>query len=110
MICYYFYKNVVLVFTEVYFAGNNGFSGTNFFADWLPMLYNALWTSWQCLFSLMFERDIDDIQSLRYPQLYKAGQARYYFNIVVFWKWIALAILHGGLTFSFSMFGLEGPL
>lgn len=31
MICYYFYKNVVLVFTEIYFATNNGFSGQNFF-------------------------------------------------------------------------------
>jgi P-type E1-E2 ATPase len=27
MICYYFYKNVVLVFTEVHFAYNNGYSG-----------------------------------------------------------------------------------
>ena len=27
MICYYFYKNIVLVFTEFYFAMFNGFSG-----------------------------------------------------------------------------------
>lgn len=27
MICYYFYKNVVLVFTELHFAYWNGFSG-----------------------------------------------------------------------------------
>lgn len=27
MICYYFYKNVVLVFTELHFAYYNGFSG-----------------------------------------------------------------------------------
>jgi P-type E1-E2 ATPase len=27
MICYYFYKNIVLVFTEIYFAFYNGFSG-----------------------------------------------------------------------------------
>lgn len=44
-ICYYFYKNILLVFTELYFAYFNGFSGQIYFADWLPMLYNALWTS-----------------------------------------------------------------
>ena len=27
MVCYYFYKNIVLAFTEIYFAFYNGFSG-----------------------------------------------------------------------------------
>ena len=27
MICYYFYKNIVLAFTEVYFVIYNGYSG-----------------------------------------------------------------------------------
>jgi len=56
MVCYYFYKNIVLVFTEIYFATSNGYSGQIFFADWLPMLYNALWTSWQCLFAYVLEQ------------------------------------------------------
>lgn len=55
MICYYFYKNVILVFTELYFAFVNGFSGQIFFLDWLSTLYNAFFTSWQCLFSYLLE-------------------------------------------------------
>jgi hypothetical protein len=58
MICYYFYKNIILVFTEFYFAFFNGFSGQIYFADWLPMLYNAVWTSWHCLFAYLFEQVI----------------------------------------------------
>jgi phospholipid-transporting ATPase len=27
MVCYYFYKNIILVFTELYFAFWNGYSG-----------------------------------------------------------------------------------
>jgi len=27
MVCYYFYKNILLVFTEIYFAFFNGYSG-----------------------------------------------------------------------------------
>jgi len=56
MVCYYFYKNIILVFTEFYFAFYNGFSGQIYFADWLPMLYNAVWTSWHCLFAYLFEQ------------------------------------------------------
>lgn len=55
-ICYYFYKNVILVFCELYFAFFNGYSGQIYFADWLPMLYNVFWTSWPCIFTFVFER------------------------------------------------------
>ena len=55
IVCYYFYKNIILVFTEMYFAFYNGFSGQIYFPDWLPMLYNAIWTSWHCLFGYLIE-------------------------------------------------------
>jgi len=55
-ILYYFYKNVILVFTEIYFAFFNGFSGQVFFVDWLPMLYNVLWTSWPPLIAFALEK------------------------------------------------------
>lgn len=58
-ICYYFYKNVILVFCELYFAFFNGYSGQIYFADWLPMLYNVFWTSWPCIFTFVFERDVN---------------------------------------------------
>ena len=55
VVCYYFYKNIVLVFTEIFFSLENGFSGQIFFADWLQTLYNALWSSWACLFAYSLE-------------------------------------------------------
>lgn len=55
VICYYFYKNIVLVFTEIFFSLENGYSGQIFFADWLQTLYNALWSSWACLFAYALE-------------------------------------------------------
>jgi phospholipid-transporting ATPase len=73
MICLYFYKNIVLVFTEIFFSFFSGFSGQLFFLDWLPTLYNAVFTSWSCLFAYMYERDINDIYALKYPIVYKIG-------------------------------------
>jgi P-type E1-E2 ATPase len=46
VICYYFYKNIILVFTELWFATENGYSGQIYFPDLLPIMYNAIWTSW----------------------------------------------------------------
>lgn len=107
MICYYFYKNVVLVFTELHFAYWNGFSGQIFFADWLPTLYNVFFTSWLCLFAMMFERDVHESKATRHPILYQAGQLKLYFNFKIFWKWIALSIVHGAGAFYFSAFVRE---
>ena len=104
MICYYFYKNVVLVFTEFYFAIFNGFSGQIFFLDWLPMLYNAVYTSWHCLFAMLLEKDTNDHYSFRYPQLYKAGQLGKLFNYGIFWQWVLAALWHGLVCFSLPMF------
>ena len=73
MICFYFYKNVILVFAEFYFAMFNGFSGQNFFPDWLPMLYNALFSSWHCLIAMMLEKDVNDHLSFKYSEIYRAG-------------------------------------
>eukprot|EP00347_Sterkiella_histriomuscorum_P017586 403348770 len=99
MICYYFYKNVVLVAAEIHFSYWNGYSGQIFFADWLSTLYNAFFTSWFCLFALMFERDVDDRNSTLFPILYQAGQKKAYFNFAVFWKWIIMSFIHGGACY-----------
>jgi phospholipid-transporting ATPase len=45
MICYYFYKNMLLALCEIYFHFFNGFSGQIYFIDWLPLLYNSFFTS-----------------------------------------------------------------
>lgn len=107
-ICYYFYKNVILVFCELYFAFFNGYSGQIYFADWLPMLYNVFWTSWPCIFTFVFERDVDAKTSIMTPILYEAGPKAVYFNFRVFWKWMLLAVYHGWVCYFFPILGLKG--
>lgn len=110
VICYYFYKNIVLVFTEIYFAFYNGFSGQIYFADWLPMLYNSLWTSLTCLFAYALERDVTYAVTLLHPKLYEAGQKKEYFSYLIFWKWVGLAALHGIIIFFSCSFGFRGVI
>jgi len=107
-ILYYFYKNVIVVFTEIYFAFYNGFSGQIYWAEWLPMLYNSVWTTWPPLFSFVLDRDVPKEYSYRYPKLYQAGPKDYYFNLKVFWKWMAFSAWHGLICYFLPVTGLSG--
>ena len=98
-IFYYFYKNIVMVACEIFFALFNGFSGQIYFVDWLPMLFNGFWTSWPCLVNFSLDQDVNKKISLKYPKLYGAGHNHYYFNFKSFWKHFITAIIHGGLCF-----------
>ena len=103
-ICYYFYKNILLVFNDIIFAFLNGFSGQLYFADYLTTMYNAIFTSWCCIFVFSFEKDVDLTLVKKFPVLYEAGQKNYFFNITYFWKYIIYAILHGVFCFLISQY------
>ena len=109
-ICYYFYKNIVAVTCEVWFAFFNGFSGQIYFADFLPMLYNAVWTSWPCMLTYIFEQDLSAKDCYKHPCAFKEGQKNYYFTAVGFWKWILLGIFHGAVCFWLPFAGLDSDL
>ena len=125
-ICYYFYKNIILVFAEIAFVYFSGFSGQPFFPDFLPILYNAVWTSWPCIFAYSIECDLinkvaqkPNEEKLRdknnllgeyfeiIPKLYVAGQKKVYFNLKIFWLWLLYAIIHGGFTYLFIITGVR---
>jgi phospholipid-transporting ATPase len=106
-ICFYFYKNIILVFTDLFFAVSNGFSGQIFFADYLSTMYNALLTSWPCLFTFSFEKDVDLIIVKKFPVLYLAGQKNYFFNMRVFWSYILYAIFHGFICYYVPVQGMK---
>ena len=94
-ICYYFYKNVAVVFCELCFAPFNGFSGQVYVMDWLSMMFNAVWTSWPCMLTFILEQDLNKEDSFKYPIAYQAGPRRQHFSYKIFWSWILFAIWHG---------------
>jgi len=106
-ICYYFYKNITLVFSQIFFAYSNGFSGQIFYADYLSNCYNAFWTSWPCLITFSLEKDVELNIVKQFPILYQAGQKNLYFNLREFWMYIFTAILHGLLIYIIPVYGLK---
>ncbi len=77
-----------------------------FFPDWLPTLYNALWTSWPCMFTFMFDIDVGKEMTLKNPVFFEAGHKRTYFNFRVFWVYLSKALIHGILWYYIPLLGL----
>ena len=58
-ICYFFYKNIVNVFTVVWYAMVTGFSGTLQYDDMVLCMYNLFFTSLPVIFFALLEQDVD---------------------------------------------------
>jgi phospholipid-transporting ATPase len=101
--CYAFYKNIIVIFTEIYFIIFNGFSGQIYFSDWFTNFYNTFWSSWPMIINYCMDRDIHRNLVMKYPFIYKAGPKSKYMNKKIFLTWILYAILHGAIIFWVPM-------
>jgi phospholipid-transporting ATPase len=101
LICYYFYKNMILVFVELWFNIYCGFSSQQFFLGSLIMMYNAVLTTFQCFIALYSEKRHSSNKNLDLLQahFYYEGITNKHFNYRVFWQWVIASILHGAAIF-----------
>ena len=106
-ISYYFYKNFILVVTELIFAFYNGFSGQIFFPDWYGTLFNAVFTSWPCIFVFAYEKELSVKICKKFPVLYRAGPKNYHFNLKTFWTYILYGLIHSLFCFLIPAYTLK---
>lgn len=94
-LCYYMYKNVVIVMGDVVWAHQDLFKARIAFPEYLSMGYNACFTSWHSVFVLAFDACLPDAIANTTPMLYHDGPKRALFNGKVFAVWMFYAIYHG---------------
>lgn len=94
-LCYYLYKNVVLLMGDVVWMHMDRYRGRIAFPEYLSINYNVFFTSWHILFVLGFDTDVPDAIANSNPALYHVGPRRMLFNRLVFTRWILFAIYHG---------------
>lgn len=93
LICYMFYKNVILVLPQFIFAFLCMSSGQAFYLDY-PFYqgYNLFFTSFPILIFGVLDQDVSAKTSLANPQLYRDGSLRKgmarFFSPTMFWRWI----------------------
>ncbi|KAM9352340.1 putative phospholipid-transporting ATPase IM [Symphorus nematophorus] len=79
-LCYFFYKNFAFTLVHFWYGFFCGFSAQTVYDQWFITLFNIVYTSLPVLAMGLFDQDVDDKNSLRYPSLYKPGQQNLLFN------------------------------
>jgi phospholipid-translocating ATPase len=98
-ICYFFYKNVINVFTIMWYAVVTGFSGTLQYNDMVLCMYNLFFTSIPVMVFALLEQDVDYQTSLDTPNIYEPGQKSELLNYTVFFTWVGEAVYGATVIF-----------
>ncbi|NP_001074413.2 probable phospholipid-transporting ATPase IM isoform X1 [Mus musculus] len=98
-LCYFFYKNFAFTLVHFWFAFFCGFSAQTVYDQWFITLFNIVYTSLPVLAMGMFDQDINEQNSMDYPQLYEPGQLNLLFNKRRFF----ICVAHGIYT-SLALF------
>uniref|UniRef100_A0AAR2LYX2 Phospholipid-transporting ATPase n=1 Tax=Pygocentrus nattereri TaxID=42514 RepID=A0AAR2LYX2_PYGNA len=79
-LCYFFYKNFAFTLVHFWFGFLCGFSAQTVYDQWFITLFNIVYTSLPVLAMGVFDQDVNEQYSLRYPNLYRPGQLNLLFN------------------------------
>lgn len=76
---YFFYKNFAFTLCHFWYAFFCGFSAQTLYDPAFISFYNVFYTSLPVLALGIFDQDVDDRMSLRYPLLYTPGKITIFF-------------------------------
>ncbi|XP_051828748.1 phospholipid-transporting ATPase FetA-like [Antechinus flavipes] len=101
---YFFYKNFAFTLVHFWYGFFSGFSAQTIYDEWFIAFYNLVYTSLPVLALTLFDQDVNDLWSLRFPELYEPGQYNLYFNKKEFVKCIIYGI-YSSLVLFFVPYG-----
>ena len=111
LVCYNFYKNIVMVLPNFWFGMYSMYSGSFLYEKFIYQLYNIVFTSIPIMWFAVFDFEHPRRTFLSDPTKYAIGFRKECFGTRVFWYWFtyggvqALAILY----FCFYVIDLNDP-
>jgi magnesium-transporting ATPase (P-type) len=81
VVCYMFYKNILMSMGQFWFNFNNGWSGQKYYTEGAIQMFNLLYTSIPILLLGVYDRDVRPGAVFAYPRLYAAGIRGDYFQV-----------------------------
>merc|ERR1711862_1055840 len=87
-LCFYIYKIVCFVVSDIIWAHQNKWSGKIAYPEYLSMGFNVCFSAWHVLFVLGYDEDVPDEVANKTPSLYCVGPQRALFNRRIFAKWM----------------------
>lgn len=107
LICYNFFKNMVLVLPQFWFAFYDGFSGVSFYDTYLFQLFNLFYTSLPIFVFSLMDKEFSGTYLTRNPHLYLQGIKGSLFKKRIFWMWMFQGAWQSLFLTFFIMFSLE---
>ena len=106
LICFNFYKNVLLVMPLFFYGVLSVFSGQIYYNSWIYQLFNLIFASGPIVIYAIFDREMPPEVLLAKPEHYALGIKGTLFSTRKFWEWIIEAIIQSLLILFISVFGL----
>jgi phospholipid-transporting ATPase len=81
LVCYMFYKNILMSIAQFWFNFTCAFSGQKYYTEGAIQLFNLAYTSIPILITGVYDMDISPKSAHKFPQLYQAGINDEYFQV-----------------------------
>ncbi|EGR28039.1 phospholipid-translocating p-type flippase family protein, putative [Ichthyophthirius multifiliis] len=108
LICFNFFKNIVLVVPQFWYSFNNSFSGQILYDNFVYQLFNVLFASLPIMIYAILDEEYDYKTLIKNQKnYYKQGIDHVLFNSKIFWGWFFNALLQSLILAYFSYYSLE---
>lgn len=109
LICFNFWKNIMLVMPTFLYGCYNLFSGSMYYNSILLEFYNVFYTSLPIIYYALHDKQYSQAHLYNSPHLYNQGRQGKLFNVRFFLYWIFNAIFYSHVIFFGIIFSIAIP-
>ena len=100
LVCYMFYKNIMLVLAQWCFTFFNANSGQKFYLEFGTQLYNLCLTAIPVLVLGVLDQDLPAAVVETQPETYRPGLLNMHFSDRIFWGWMGATVIDAAVIFG----------
>ena len=104
LICFNFYKNVLLVIPLLFYGMFSAFSGQLLYNLWTYQLFNIMFCAMPIVVYAIFDIEIPHSELHSNPKFFRLGLHGKLFSTSIFWFWVLEAFVQGLIIVLISMF------
>ena len=107
LVCYNFYKNIVMVLPNFWFGMYSMYSGSFLYDKFIYQLYNIVFTSVPIMWFAVMDFQYPSHVFLKDPTKYQIGLKKECFGTKVFWYWFCYGAVQAAAIIFFAFYVIE---
>jgi len=106
-VCYSFYKNCCFTPAQYWFAFDSASSGQKFYIELGYQAFNVCFSALPVIAYGIWEQDVNQKLSIKYPALYKVGRRNELYNPTIFVCWLLMGLYQSVVLYYIPRFALS---